>query len=156
MAGETPPTIEISNEWWDLEDRPVPSQKTAATEVSKLRLEDHSISEEVTGAEREIIPLACIAPLSLIHPLLSAPYMSQAAAYVLLSARTTVWNWDAPLAPLMKWLRAYLYQMCPGVKSLPSLDMSNHITVGRQTLQRQLVPRIPAGPATPSPTYIVH
>ena len=34
--------------------------------------------------------------------------------------------------------------------------MANHITVGRHNLQRQLVPRIPEGPATPSPTYIVH
>ena len=30
------------------------------------------------------------------------------------------------------------------------------LPVGRQTLQRQLVPRIPAGPDTPAPTYIVH
>ena len=34
--------------------------------------------------------------------------------------------------------------------------MADHITVGRQNLQRQLVPHIPAGPATPDPTYIVH
>ena len=34
--------------------------------------------------------------------------------------------------------------------------MADHITVGRQALQRQLVPRITAGPATPSPTYIMH
>ena len=34
--------------------------------------------------------------------------------------------------------------------------MAGHITVSRQNLQRQLVPRIPVGPATPSPTYIVY
>ena len=67
----------------------------AATDVRKIRPEDHSIPEEETGAERESIPLACIAPLSLIHPLLTASYMSSAAAYTLLSARITAWNWDA-------------------------------------------------------------
>ena len=34
--------------------------------------------------------------------------------------------------------------------------MANHITVISQILQSQLVTRIPAGPATPDPTYIVH
>ena len=156
LAGLTPPTIAISNEWWNLKDRPVPSQHTVATKVSKLRLEDHSIPEEMTGAEREITPLDYIVPLALTHPLLTDHYTSPAAAYILLSARTAAWNWDAPLVPLMLWLRVSLYQMCPGVKSLPTLDMADHITVGRQTLQRHLVPRIPAGPTTPALTYIVH
>ena len=56
----------------------------------------------------------------------------------------------------MRWIRASLYQIFPGVNSLPPLDMADHITVGRQNLQRQLVPRIPAGPATPALTYIFH
>ena len=82
--------------------------------------------------------------------------MSPAASYNILSARTAAWNWDAPLAPLLIWIRASLYQMCPGVKYLPPLEMANRITVVRQNLQRQMVPRIPVGPATPAPTYIVH
>ena len=136
----------------------MPSQYTASTKVIKLRLEDHSIPKVETGTEIARIPLACITPLALIHPLLTAPYMSPAATYTLLSARNASWNWEAPLAPLMRWLRASLYQMCPGVPYLPPLEMYNHITVVRQTLQRQLIPRIPAGPATPAPapTYIVH
>ena len=56
----------------------------------------------------------------------------------------------------MKWLGAYLYQTCPGLKSLPPLDMADHITFGRKNLQRQLVPLIPVSPATPAPTYILH
>ena len=108
VSGDTPPTIAINDEWWDREDRPVPSKQTAATEVSKLRPEDLSIPEEGTGSERESIPLACIAPLALIHPLLPAPYMSPAAAYTLLSAIITAWNWDASLAPLMTLLWASL------------------------------------------------
>ena len=55
----------------------------------------------------------------------------------------------------MTWLRASLYQACPGVKSLPPLELSDHIMVGRQTLQRHLVPHTRAHPATPAPTYIV-
>ena len=56
----------------------------------------------------------------------------------------------------MTWLRVSLYQACLGVKSLPPLKLADHITVSHQTLQRQLVPRTRARPATPSPTYIVH
>ena len=33
--------------------------------------------------------------------------------------------------------------------------MTNHITVSRQNLHRQMIPCIPAGPATSAPTYIV-
>ena len=33
--------------------------------------------------------------------------------------------------------------------------MADHITVGRQNLQNQLVLRISAEPSTPAPTYIV-
>ena len=84
FAGDKPPTIEISDEWWDRKDRPVPSQQTAATKVSKIRPEDHIITKEATGADRASIPLAWIAPLTVIHPLLTAPYTSPLAAYTLL------------------------------------------------------------------------
>ena len=77
-------------------------------------------------------------PLVLAHTLLTAPYLSPAAAYTLLLERVIAWNWDAPLAPLMTWLRASLYQAYMGVKSLPPLELADHITVSRQTLQRQL------------------
>ena len=50
-AGETPPTITISNDWCDLEDRPLPSQHTAASEVTNLRPEDHSTPEAAEVAE---------------------------------------------------------------------------------------------------------
>ena len=55
----------------------------------------------------------------------------------------------------MKWLRASLFQTFPGFKYLPPLEMANHITVGRQNLQQQLVPCTPVGPATSAPTYIL-
>ena len=55
----------------------------------------------------------------------------------------------------MTWLRASLYQVFLVVKSLPSLELANHITVSRQTLQTQLVPHTRATQATPALTYIV-
>ena len=128
----------------------------ASSEVINLRPEGHSIPKAAAGSEQACILLACITPLALAHIILTDPYLSPAATYTLLSARTTSCNWYAPLASLMRWLRAFLYQTCPGVKYLPPLNMADHITVRRQNLQRQLVPRIPAGTATPAPTYIVH
>ena len=36
VAGDTPPTIAIDDDWWDLEDRPIPSQLMAASKINKL------------------------------------------------------------------------------------------------------------------------
>ena len=155
VTGDTPPTIAINDDWWNLEDHPVQSQPKVASEINKIRPEDPCIPQVVTGAETAHIPQACITPLVLSHPLLTAPYLSLDSAYTLLLARVTAWNWDAPLAPLMTWLRASLYQACPGVNSLPPLKLADKITVSHQTLQRHLVPRTRAQPATPAPTYIV-
>ena len=73
VARDTPPTIAISDNWWGLEDLPVPSPHTAASEVAKLRPDEKSIPEAAAVAEQARIPLACIAPLALVHPLLTAP-----------------------------------------------------------------------------------
>ena len=35
VTGDTPPTITIGNDWWNLEDQPVPSQLTAASKLNK-------------------------------------------------------------------------------------------------------------------------
>ena len=73
VAGNTSPTIAIGNEWWNLEDHPVPSQLTAASKINKIRPEDTGIPQSVTVTETACIPRACIAPLVLAHPLLTAP-----------------------------------------------------------------------------------
>ena len=51
VAGNTPPTISIYEEWWDQEDRPVPTEPKADAKVSKLQPEDTSIPEAAPGAE---------------------------------------------------------------------------------------------------------
>ena len=142
----------IIYDWLDTKYRNVPSQHTAASKVNKLKPEEHSIPEAAAVDEQARIPLACIALLALVHPLMTAPYLSPSAAYTLLLARASFWSWDDPLAPQMKWLRESLYQTCLRVKFLPPLEMDDQITVGRQNLQQQLVPYTPAGPATPSLT----
>ena len=109
-AGDTPPTTAISKEWWYLKDHTVLSKHTAVIKVSNFSPEYYSIPKTAEGAERSSIHLACITPLALTHPLLTTTYMSTAASYTLLSARTAAWNLDAPLAPLIIWLRASLYQ----------------------------------------------
>ena len=156
VAGDPPSTIAISDNWWDLEDLPLPSPHTAASEVTKLIPDKYSTPEAVAIVDQACIPLTCITSHALVHPLMTAPYLSPAAAYTLLSARVTAWIRDAPLAPLMKLIKASQFQTCPAVKSLLPLEMSDHITVVRQNLQQHLVPRTPAGPEKSAPTYIMH
>ena len=49
VAGNTPRTITIDNEWWNLEDHPVPSQLTAASDISNIKPEDTGTPHVVTG-----------------------------------------------------------------------------------------------------------
>ena len=109
-------------------------------EVAKLRPQDTSIPEASPGASTIRLSRACIAPLTLAHPLLKAPYLLPAAAYSLLAAKVYAKKWDAPLKPLMTWLRASLYAACPGVTSLPPFELANYITVSRQNMLKVMVP----------------
>ena len=82
----------ISTYWWEIGYHPFPSQNTEATEVAKLQPSDYSIFETLAVAEQDRIPLACIAPLALVHPLLTVPCLSPAAAYTLIPTRATAWR----------------------------------------------------------------
>ena len=119
VAVNTPPTISVNEEWWEKEDLAVPTETVANSEFAKLQPQDTSIPEASPGAATISLPRACITPLALAHPLLTAPYLSPAAAYALLATRVHAWKWDAPLKPLMTWFRASLHAACPGVKSPP-------------------------------------
>ena len=92
VAGDTPPSIAINPNWWDLEDLPIPSPHRAASEVNKLRPDKNSISKAAAVADQYRIPLAYITPIALVHPLLTAPYLSPVAAYTLLLERSTAWS----------------------------------------------------------------
>ena len=109
VAGNTPPTIAVDKEWWEKDELPVPTKTMADQEVDKLQPRDTSIPDASLKAATISLPCACIAPLTLAHPLLTAPYLTPAAAYALLAARVHTKKWDAPLKPLMTWLRASLY-----------------------------------------------
>ena len=74
VAGNTPPTISVDEEWWDKDEIPVPTEAVADHEVAKLRPQEASIPEVSTGASTISLAHACIAPLTLAHPLLKAPY----------------------------------------------------------------------------------
>ena len=87
VAGNAPPTIAVDEEWWDKDELPVPTEKVAYHEVSMLRPQDTSITKASPGASTISLSRACIAPLTLAHPLLTAPYLSPAAAYALLAAK---------------------------------------------------------------------
>ena len=119
VAGNTPPTIAVDEEWWDKDKLPVSKETVSDHEVAKLQPRDTSIPEASPGASTIILPRKCIAPLTLAHPLLTAPYLSPAAAYALLAVRVHAKKWDALLKHLMTWLRASLYAARPGVTSPP-------------------------------------
>ena len=155
VAGSTPPTIAVNEEWWDKDELPVPLEAVTDHEVAKLQPHEVSTPESAPGATTISLTHACIAPLTLVHPLLKATYLSPAAAYTLLTAKVHAEKWDAPLKPLLTWLRASLYATRPGVTSLPPLELADHITIGRQNLHKTMVPKNHSGPAAPAPAYII-
>ena len=69
----------------------------AASKVAKLIPAEHIIPKAAEVVEQSYVPLVCIAPLALVHPLLTAPYLFPAAAYTLLLARATASCLDACL-----------------------------------------------------------
>ena len=73
-------------------DLPVPTKPVANAEVAKLQPRDTSIPEASPRAATISLPRAFITPLALAHPLLTAPYLSPAAAYNLLAARVQAWK----------------------------------------------------------------
>ena len=75
VAGNTPPTIAIDEEWWDKDELPVPTETVADNEVAKLQPQDTSIPEASPGASTISLPRAFIAPLTLANLLLTAPYL---------------------------------------------------------------------------------
>ena len=92
VAGNTPPTIAVDKEWWKKDELPVPTEKVANHEVTKLQPQDTSIPKASPVASTISLPRACIAPLTLVHPLLTAPYLSPAAAYDLLASKVHAKN----------------------------------------------------------------
>ena len=92
VVGNTPPTISVNEELWEKEDLPVPTEAVANTEVAKLQPHDTCIPEASPEAATISITQAYITPLSLARPLLTAPYLSPAAAYTLLAARVHAWK----------------------------------------------------------------
>ena len=134
---------------------PSPNRNSCKLRGCQATTSRHKHPEASPGAAPISLPRACIMPLALAHPLLKAPYLSPAAAYTLLAARVHAWKWDAPLKPLMTWLRASLYAACPGVTSPPPLELADHITVSRKNLLRAMVARTPSSPAAPAPTCII-
>ena len=122
VAGATPPTVTINPNWWDLEYHLVVSPRTAATEVEKFTNNSAAVAEQAG------ILISLIDPLTFVRPLLTAPYLTPAAAYTLLAAQVAAWIWDAPLAPLMKCLRVSLSKLCSRISFLSPLNMSKHIT----------------------------
>ena len=122
----------------------------------KLLTKDGSIDGASAVDGQDSITLAFIAPLTFVHPLLTAPYLNPDAAYTLLMARAAAWRWDVPLAPLMTCLWASLFKVCASINSLTPLKMADQITVSRHCLQHQMVPRSTLVQMAPTPTYISH
>ena len=75
VAGNTPPTIAINEEWWDKDELPVPTETAADHKVAKLRPQETSIPKVSPGASTISLSRACIAPLTLAQPLLKATYL---------------------------------------------------------------------------------
>ena len=98
--------------------------------------------------------LATISPLALVTPLLTTPLLYHVEAYTLLSARTAVWQWDTPLAPLIQWFQAALFPAFRGVETLPPLYMAYHTTIRIQRLLNTMVPKTTLLPSA-QPTYTV-
>ena len=104
VEGTLPPTVKINHTWWELTQQPVVSAAMAPQLLSGLSPIATEIPALTTANDRAYLPLASLAPLQFLHPLLAAPYLSPPTAYTLLTAQAAAMRWEDKMETFLTWL----------------------------------------------------
>ena len=87
VEGTLPPTIKINPTWWEINKQPAVSDTMAAQVISSLSSTATEIPAPTTANYRTNLPLASLAPLQFLRPLLLAPYLSPPTTYTLITSQ---------------------------------------------------------------------
>ena len=155
VEGTLPPTIMIKPTWWYTSRKPFVSSATASQALSNCTPAATNIPAFTAANDRAHLPLAALAPLQFVYPLLAAPYLYSPAAYTLLTAQAVAMRWEEKMAPLLTWIRVTLLPSFPSVTALPPIKLADHITVIQECLLQTMVPTATPVVSRVAPTIIM-
>ena len=108
----------------------------------------------MTAGKAHLPPLASLAPLQLVAPLLTPTFLSPVASYALVKTRAVSLHITGEVQPMLACVRIGPKESAPCLDTLGALDLEYHVTGIRKKMWRDLVSAHP--PATlQAPTYII-
>ena len=115
---------------------------------SRVNLHEATIPEEAAAGEAHSLPLASLAPLKLVTPLLTPTIISPSAAYALVKTRAASLHITEAFQPLLAWLMIGIKEAAPCLDTLGALDLEDQVTGIQKNMWRGLAPVPP--PAAPN------
>ena len=155
VEGTFPPTITINPTWWYMSSQLVISAATAAQSLANCTPAATEIPALTTANYRAHLPLAVIAPLQFVKPLLSAPYLSPTAVYTFLTAHAAEMRWEEKMELLIPYLLATLLPSFLSATALLLLKLADHVTVSRKRLLQMMLPMATPVVSEGAPTIIM-
>ena len=116
---------------------------TAATTLLALNPTATKVPDATNTEEDSILCLVSLSPMNLFPPPLNPPFLSTTAAYSCVNARALALNFTNMIQPLLIWIRGCLLDAAPGIASMDTLDLEDHLTGERINTLRDIFPEAP-------------
>ena len=103
--GMLTPTVLVETEWWDIGDTEVISDAKAATALLGSSPTDSTIPGDAATSKNHMLPIAYLAPLRLMVPLLTSIFLPPIVAYVLVNTKAESLQLTETVHLLLAWLK---------------------------------------------------
>ena len=103
--GQLPATVDTDPAWLNLDKREVPRESDTEDALSRLPIVTHRPTDNTPKTDRVRLTLVSITPLSLIHPLMAAPFLSLANVWHLPNAKAQAIEIAQRVEPFIQLIR---------------------------------------------------
>ena len=90
--------------------------------------------------EKQSLDLIILTPINIALFLIKSPLLDTTDNCLFVKARVAVSQLTVEVHQFLQWLRGFMKDMAPGVKTLAFINLEDNLTSGRQILLRYLVP----------------
>ena len=108
-----PPTLLVYTKWWGIYSMEVVSEAKVATAFLVLSPTEATIPEETASGKFHSLPLASLAPLQIVSPLLTPPFLSPAADYAMDKTIAASLHITESVQPLLAWTSRGIKESVP-------------------------------------------
>ena len=141
--------VSVSHECIELDEKDVPREADLEQSLARLPPGTPLLALDVATPDKVHVPLISIASISLIHPLLASPFLSQKNTWNLLATISQSLGMMHKLGPFMTWLQASTVNPPLTVNALESSDLADSNLQQRQDISQAFVP----APPPPHPDF---